>query len=80
MFLAMAVKKTALQIRAKGNAVSPSMQTAKKPEWQTLHPRFNLISILLLNFKMDILNRSLLIIIFKKQGGSGIKTPHRVSA
>jgi len=55
--------------------MSPSMQTDKKPEWQTLHPRLNLISILLLNFKMDILNTFLLIIIFNKTGSEWNKNP-----
>lgn len=54
--------------------MSPGMQTPKKPERQTPQTRLPLISVLLIDFKTDILNMSL-IILFNKMGREWSKKP-----
>lgn len=39
-----------------GSTMASSVLTGKKPEWQTPYAGVNLISVLQLNFKTDILN------------------------
>lgn len=54
--------------------MSSGMRTAKKPEWQTPQTRLHLIRVLLIDFKTDILNMSL-IILFNKTGVEWSKKP-----
>lgn len=62
-----------------GNTMASSAQTGKEPEWQSLHAGVNLIGLLLLHFKTDILNTCWWFY-STKQERSRIKTPHRIRA